>query len=86
MISQTGISRLPSGMRSDLMMAGAVVGMLALTVVPLPAPFLDFLLGLSLCMAVLSFLVAFYVERPLDFSAFPTLLLFVTLKSKMKTL
>lgn len=70
---------MPAAIRSDLTMAVAVIGMLALTVVPLPAPLLDFLLGLSLCMAVLSFLVAFYVDRPLDFSAFPTFLLFVTL-------
>tara|TARA_R110002096_G_scaffold143328_4_gene299327 strand:- start:120326 stop:122398 length:2073 start_codon:yes stop_codon:yes gene_type:complete len=66
-------------LKSDAIMAAVVIGMLALTVVPLPAPLLDCFLGLSLCMAVLSFLVAFYVERPLDFSAFPTLLLFVTL-------
>ncbi|MCP4448393.1 MAG: flagellar biosynthesis protein FlhA, partial [Myxococcales bacterium] len=66
-------------LRSDAIMAAVVIGMLALTVVPLPAALLDGFLGLSLCMAVLSFLVAFYVERPLDFSAFPTLLLFVTL-------
>lgn len=66
-------------MKSEVLMASAVIGMLALTVVPLPASFLDMLLGLSLCMSVLSFLVAFYVEKPLDFSAFPTFLLFVTL-------
>ncbi|MBL4635580.1 MAG: flagellar biosynthesis protein FlhA [Kofleriaceae bacterium] len=60
-------------------MATAVIGMLALMVVPLPSTLLDMLLGVSLCMSVLSFLVAFYVEKPLDFSAFPTFLLFVTL-------
>ncbi len=65
--------------KSDVLMATIVVGMLALTVVPLPSSLLDLLLGLSLCMSVLSFLVAFYVEKPLDFSAFPTFLLFVTL-------
>ncbi len=68
-----------SVMRSDISMATVVIGMLALTVVPLPAPLLDVFLGMSLCMAVLAFLVAFYVERPLDFSAFPTMLLFITL-------
>ena len=30
-------------------------------------------------VSALTFLVAFYVERPTDFSAFPSLLLFVTL-------
>jgi flagellar biosynthesis protein FlhA len=67
------------GSRADLVVAIGLVGILALTVVPLPAALLDVLLALSLCAAILTFLVAFYVERPLDFSAFPTLLLFVTL-------
>ncbi len=40
-------------LRSDAIMAAVVIGMLALTVVPLPAPLLDGFLGLSLCMAVL---------------------------------
>lgn len=75
----TAALNLPRSIRSEVFMAAVVVGMLALTVVPLPSAFLDFLLGVSLCMAILSFLVAFYVERPLDFSAFPTFLLFVTL-------
>src|SRR5438477_8699595 len=61
--------------------AGAVgmLGILALTVIPLPALALDLLLAASLCLTVLIFLVALYVERPLDFSAFPSLLLLVTL-------
>jgi flagellar biosynthesis protein FlhA len=67
------------GSRSDLIVAAGLVGILALTVVPLPPMILDALLALSLCAAILTFLVAFYVERPLDFSAFPSLLLFVTL-------
>jgi flagellar biosynthesis protein FlhA len=67
------------GSRSDLIVAAGLVGVLALTVVPLPPAALDALIALSLCAAILTFLVAFYVERPLDFSAFPSLLLFVTL-------
>ncbi len=67
------------GSRADLIIALGLVGILALTVVPIPPALLDVLLAVSLCAAILTFLVAFYVERPLDFSAFPSLLLFVTL-------
>jgi flagellar biosynthesis protein FlhA len=56
-----------------------VIGVLALAVVPLPAAALDMLLAASLCLSVLVFLVAVYVERPLDFSAFPSVLLMATL-------
>ncbi len=61
--------------------AGAVglVGILALTVLPLPAEVLDVLLATSLCASTLIFLVALYVEKPLEFSAFPSVLLLVTL-------
>ena len=69
----------PKNSRGDIVLAGGLVGVLALTVVPLPAAVLDVLLAFSLCAAVLTFLVAFYVEKPLEFSAFPSLLLFVTL-------
>ncbi|MCA9550766.1 MAG: flagellar biosynthesis protein FlhA [Myxococcales bacterium] len=57
----------------------AFVGVIGLMVIPLPAPVLDVLLAVSLCLALLTFMVALYVERPLDFSSFPSLLLLVTL-------
>jgi len=60
-------------------MAGALVGILAVAMAPLPATLFDLLLGLSLCLAALTFLVAFYVEKATDFASFPSLLLFVTL-------
>jgi flagellar biosynthesis protein FlhA len=60
-------------------MAGALVGILAVAMAPLPSTLFDLLLGVSLCLAALTFLVAFYVDRPTDFTSFPSLLLFVTL-------
>ena len=68
-----------SSRRGEIAVALAIVGVLALTVVPVPAILVDALLALSLCAAMLTFLVAFYVEKPLEFSSFPALLLFVTL-------
>ncbi|HET7504187.1 MAG TPA: flagellar biosynthesis protein FlhA [Kofleriaceae bacterium] len=65
--------------RGQWAMAFALLGMLAVAMAPLPAVVFDLLIGVSLCLAALTFLVAFYVDRPTDFSAFPSLLLFVTL-------
>ncbi|MCX5742152.1 MAG: flagellar biosynthesis protein FlhA [Proteobacteria bacterium] len=60
-------------------MAGALVGILAIALAPLPPTLFDLLIGLSLCISALTFLVAFYVERATEFTSFPSLLLFVTL-------
>jgi len=60
-------------------MAGALVGILGIALAPLPPILFDFLIGISLCVSALTFLVAFYVEKPTDFTSFPSLLLFVTL-------
>jgi flagellar biosynthesis protein FlhA len=65
--------------RGQWMMAVGLIGMLAVAMAPLPAFVFDLLIGVSLCLAALTFLVAFYVEKPTDFSSFPSLLLFVTL-------
>jgi flagellar biosynthesis protein FlhA len=65
--------------RGQWVMAGALVGILAIALAPLPSALFDMLLGVSLCLAALTFLVAFYVEKPTDFTSFPSLLLFVTL-------
>ncbi|WP_375182573.1 FHIPEP family type III secretion protein, partial [Sphingomonas adhaesiva] len=48
-------------------------------VVPIPAALLDlfFIMNITISLAVL--MVALNAERPLDFSAFPTVLLFATL-------
>ncbi len=64
---------------SDFGGAAGLVGVLALTVLPLPALLLDLLLAASLALTVMTFLVALYVEKPLDFSTFPSMLLLITL-------
>src|SRR5437870_4151069 len=69
----------PRGGLVELGAAVAILGVVLLLIVPLPATALDLLLALNLGITVLIFLVALYLERPLDFSAFPSLLLLVTL-------
>ena len=65
--------------RQDLVFATALVGMLAMLLVPLPSVLIDIGLSLSIAAAVLILMVALWIEKPLDFSAFPQVLLITTL-------
>ncbi|HEX8300352.1 flagellar biosynthesis protein FlhA [Sphingomonas sp.] len=58
---------------------GAMLLLIALMVVPIPAFLLDafFIMNIMISLAVL--MVALNAQKPLDFSAFPTVLLFATL-------
>jgi flagellar biosynthesis protein FlhA len=65
--------------QSDLVLVAAVVGILLVLFTPIPAVVLDLLLVLNISFALLILLLTFYVERPLQFSTFPSLLLIATL-------
>jgi flagellar biosynthesis protein FlhA len=65
--------------RGEVAMALAVVGIIVLLIVPAPAWLLDFLLSLSITSAVLILMTAVLMKKPLEFSAFPTVLLVTTL-------
>ncbi|WP_374401361.1 flagellar biosynthesis protein FlhA [Niveibacterium sp.] len=56
-----------------------IVMVLAMMVLPLPAFLLDLLFTFNLAVAVMVLLVGMYTRKPLDFSAFPTVLLTTTL-------
>ncbi len=64
---------------SDVGLALGVVVLLSVLVLPLPPPILDLGLAMSITAAVLILMVALFLERPLDFTSFPTLLLLTTL-------
>ena len=64
---------------SDLLMAVAVVGILIFMVMPLPTFLLDLLLSFSIIFSLVILLASMYVPRPLDLSAFPSILLLATL-------
>ncbi len=64
---------------NQMLLAAGFFGIMALLVVPVPAVFLDIFLSLSLTTGLLVLLLALFVERPLDFSVFPSLLLILTL-------
>ncbi|MBI3304276.1 MAG: flagellar biosynthesis protein FlhA [Deltaproteobacteria bacterium] len=64
---------------TDLGPALALVGVLAMMVLPVPAWLLDLTLVVSIALSLTILVVTLYVREPLDFSAFPSLLLFTTL-------
>jgi flagellar biosynthesis protein FlhA len=67
------------GRQSDLLLVAAVVGILLVLFTPIPTVVLDLLLILNVSFTLIILLLTFYVERPLQFSTFPSLLLLATL-------
>ncbi|MDH5707572.1 MAG: flagellar biosynthesis protein FlhA [Hylemonella sp.] len=56
-----------------------VVAILAMMVLPLPPWLLDFFFTINIAVALMVMMVAAYLLRPLDFAAFPSVLLLTTL-------
>lgn len=63
----------------SLSIVGLIMAILAIIIVPLPSPVLDFFLALSIAISVLIILISIYVPKPTDLSTFPTLILIITL-------
>jgi flagellar biosynthesis protein FlhA len=64
---------------SDVAMGFAAMCILMVMIIPIPAVFLDLFLTLNIAFAILILLVTIYVLKPLEFSAFPSILLLATL-------
>ncbi len=64
---------------SNLLSAAAVLAILGLMVIPVPSIMLDLMLTFSISFSVTVLLVALYLKEPLQFNAFPSLLLILTL-------
>ena len=60
-------------------LSSLAVPMLAMMLLPLPAPVLDFLFTFNIASSLLVLLVAVYTVKALDFAVFPTVLLVTTL-------
>lgn len=65
--------------RPELLILMLVVTIIAMLVIPLPTYLVDFLIGLNIVLSLLIFMGSFYVERILQFSTFPSVLLITTL-------
>jgi flagellar biosynthesis protein FlhA len=63
----------------DIGLALGVLVILCVLIVPLPAFLLDLLLAVSIILSVLILMTALFIEKPLEFSAFPTVLLVSTM-------
>jgi flagellar biosynthesis protein FlhA len=65
--------------RSDLALALGMMAILGVLILPLPALLLDFSLAISITFSVLILMTALFIQTPLEFSAFPTVLLIATM-------
>lgn len=65
--------------RSELLLSVALLGLLVVFLIPLPAILLDLLLAFNLSATILLLLITLTVHQPLEFSTFPSLLLLLTL-------
>ena len=64
---------------SDITIAVAVVAILVFMVIPLPAFLLDLLISFNITFALIILMASMYTLRPLELSAFPSILLLITL-------
>ena len=64
---------------ADLALAGVVVSIVGMMIVPLPTVLLDLLISVNIAAAVTLLLVAIYVTDALKIATFPTILLITTL-------
>ena len=65
--------------RGEVALALGVVAIVVLLILPIPSFMLDGLLTLSITSAVLILMTALLIKKPLEFTAFPTVLLVTTL-------
>jgi flagellar biosynthesis protein FlhA len=63
----------------DVALGVGVVALLVVMLVPLPVLLLDMALAISITASVLVLMVALFLNRPLEFTSFPTVLLLTTL-------
>ncbi len=61
--------------RPTILLALALMAVIVMMILPMPSWVLDTGLAASFALAILMFTVTLFIERPLDFSAFPTVLL-----------
>ena len=65
--------------RGDLGLAFAVMTILVVLILPMPSFLLDLFLALSITLSVLILMTSLFIQTPLEFSSFPTVLLIATM-------
>ncbi len=66
-------------MRGDLSLALGIIAIIAVLLFPMPTVLLDLALGISITLGILILMTALFIERPLQLSTFPTILLISTI-------
>ncbi len=65
--------------RGDIGLALGIMTILVILILPLPPLLLDFALAISITFSVLILMTSLFIQTPLEFSAFPTVLLISTM-------
>src|SRR5881392_2983962 len=65
--------------RGDLALAFGVLTILVVLILPLPSLVLDLFLAISITVSILILMTSLFIQAPLEFSAFPTVLLISTM-------
>src|SRR5215475_7625264 len=69
----------PRRLGTDAFFAGGIVVMLTILFLPIPPILIDLGLAVSIALSALILMVSLWIKRPLEFSAFPTVLLIATI-------
>ncbi len=63
----------------DIALATGVMALIVILIVPMPAILVDILLAISIVFSVMILMTSLFIQKPLEFSAFPTVLLIATM-------
>src|ERR1700721_990961 len=81
-MTSTALAGVPATSRSggkDIGFAAAIVRLLCFFFLPPPPLFIDLAVAFSIALSVLILMVSLWIQKPLEFSAFPTVLLVATI-------
>lgn len=65
--------------RGDILLALGIIAIITVLIFPMPTWLLDMSLALSMTLSVMILMTVLFLEKPLDFSTFPTVLLIATM-------
>ncbi len=75
----TGLELKSTVLRGDVGFAVGIMAILVVLILPLPSVLLDLFLAVSIIFSILILMTALFIQTPLEFSAFPTVLLIATM-------
>ena len=65
--------------RQDIILSAMLILAVFMMILPLPTTLVDVLIAVNLGMSIILLMIAIYIRDPLEFSAFPSMLLITTL-------